>query len=185
ESLKIEDVLLTLNLRELKKRIKGIKEETSDELYKRGRLNHSGKAYSGGSSWVKSRGGTSKLKCFICHSEGHLQRHCLMKKSSGSVKKDKHDHDSNSSDDEGNTYFGEALVVVKNDEITEFIMDSSGLIMKSGMDFYMTSRLLMVGAQENRKAKVFQVTNDNVVVPQRRLEDKQLEKKDKHGLFGK
>ncbi|GJR28499.1 zinc finger, CCHC-type containing protein [Tanacetum coccineum] len=43
--------------------------------------------YSGVSSQFKSRGGTSKLKCFICHSEGHLKRDCLMKKSSGFVKK--------------------------------------------------------------------------------------------------
>ncbi|GJS69243.1 hypothetical protein Tco_0702084 [Tanacetum coccineum] len=58
--------------------------------------------------------------------EDHLKRDCLMKKSSGFVKKGKRDQDSDSSDDEGNAYFGEALVVVKNDEMTELVMDSGG-----------------------------------------------------------
>ncbi|GKC50200.1 zinc finger, CCHC-type containing protein, partial [Tanacetum coccineum] len=82
--------------------------------------------HSGGSSRFKSRGGTSKLKCFICHSEGHLKRDCLKKKASGFVKKGKHDQDSDSFDDEGNTYFREALMVVGNDEITELVMDLGG-----------------------------------------------------------
>ncbi|GJZ35710.1 hypothetical protein Tco_0581527, partial [Tanacetum coccineum] len=69
ESLTMEDVLATLNSRELKKRTKYIKEETGD---------------------------------------GYID--CPMKKSSGFVKKGKRDQDSDSSDDEGNAYFGEALV---------------------------------------------------------------------------
>ncbi|GJS22004.1 hypothetical protein Tco_0450636 [Tanacetum coccineum] len=36
------------------------------------------------------------------------------------------DQDSDSFDDEGNTYFGEALVIVENDEMTELVMDSGG-----------------------------------------------------------
>nr|GEV22984.1 zinc finger, CCHC-type [Tanacetum cinerariifolium] len=120
-----EDQELML-LTELKKRIEGTKKEIGDGLYVRGRSNHSGKAHSCGSLWFKLRDGTGKLKCFICHSEGHLNRDCPMKKSSGFVKKGKRDHDSDSSDDEGNTYFGEALVVVGNDEMTELVMDSSG-----------------------------------------------------------
>ncbi|GKC41077.1 retrovirus-related pol polyprotein from transposon TNT 1-94, partial [Tanacetum coccineum] len=91
ESVTMEDVLATLNSRELKKRTEGTKEETGDELYVRGRLDRSGKAHSGRSSGFKSRGGTSKLKCFICHLEGHLKRDCPMKKSSGFVKKGKRD----------------------------------------------------------------------------------------------
>nr|GEV48792.1 retrovirus-related Pol polyprotein from transposon TNT 1-94 [Tanacetum cinerariifolium] len=119
ESLKMKDVMATLNSRELKKRTKGTKEETDDRLYVRGRSDHSGKAHSSGSSRFKSRGETGKLKCFICHSEGHLKRDCLKKKSSGLVKKSKRYQDSDSSDDEGNAYFGEALLVVRNDEMTE------------------------------------------------------------------
>ncbi|GJZ80425.1 zinc finger, CCHC-type containing protein [Tanacetum coccineum] len=96
ESLTMEDVLATLNSRELKKRTEG------------------------------TRGGTSKRKCFICHSEGHLKRDYPMKKSSGFVKKGKHDQDSDSSNDEGSAYFGEALVVIRNDEMTELVIDSCG-----------------------------------------------------------
>ncbi|GKD33430.1 zinc finger, CCHC-type containing protein [Tanacetum coccineum] len=126
ESLTIEDVLPTLSSRELKERTKDTKEETGDGLYVRGRSDHSGKAHSGGSSRFKSRGGTGKLKCFICHSEIHLKRDCLMKKSSWFIKKGKHDQDSDSFDDEGNAYFREAVVVVGNDEMAELVMDSGG-----------------------------------------------------------
>nr|GEU97769.1 zinc finger, CCHC-type [Tanacetum cinerariifolium] len=75
KSLIMEDVLATLNSKELKKITEGIKEETSDGLYVWGR-------------------------------------------------KGKRDQDFDSSDDEGNTYFGEALVVVGNDKMTELVMDS-------------------------------------------------------------
>ncbi|GJR11245.1 hypothetical protein Tco_0793897 [Tanacetum coccineum] len=77
ETLTMEDVLETLNSRELKKRTEGTKEETGDGLYVRGRSDHS---------------------------EGHLKRDCPMKKSSGFVKKGKRDEDSDSSDDEGGSY---------------------------------------------------------------------------------
>ncbi|GKD76088.1 hypothetical protein Tco_1334370, partial [Tanacetum coccineum] len=122
----MEVVLATLNSRELKKRTEGTKEETGDGLYVKGRLDHSGKAHSGGSSQFKSKGRIGKLKCLIYHTEGHLKRYCPMKKSSGSVGNGKHDHDFDSFDDEGNAYFGEALVVVGNDDMTELVMDSGG-----------------------------------------------------------
>ncbi|GJW13404.1 hypothetical protein Tco_0017537 [Tanacetum coccineum] len=126
ESLTMENVLATKSLRYLKKRAEVTKEETGDGLYVRGRSNNSGKAHSSRSSRFKLRGVTGKLKCFIFHSEGHLKRDCLMKKSSGFTKKGKRDQDSDSSDNEGNTYFGEALVLVGNDEMTELVMDSGG-----------------------------------------------------------
>nr|GEV57038.1 zinc finger, CCHC-type [Tanacetum cinerariifolium] len=49
-----------------------------------------------------------------------------MKKSSGFLNKGKRDQDFDSSDDEGNAYFGEALVVVGNDEMIELVIDSGG-----------------------------------------------------------
>nr|GEX36805.1 zinc finger, CCHC-type [Tanacetum cinerariifolium] len=126
ESLTMDDALVTLNSRELKKRTEGTQEETSDGLSIKERFDHSGKAHSGKSLWFMSRGRTGKLKCFICHSKGHMKRDCLMKNSSGFVKKAKNDQDSNSSNNEGNAYFREALVVVKNDEMTKLVMDSCG-----------------------------------------------------------
>nr|GEZ86082.1 zinc finger, CCHC-type [Tanacetum cinerariifolium] len=115
----------------------GTKEETGDELYVRGRSDHSGKAHSTGSSRFKSSDGSGKLKCFICHSKGHLKRDRPMKKSSGFVKKGKRDQSSDSSDDEGNAYFGEALVVVRNDEMIELVMDLGGSYhMKHMRDFF-------------------------------------------------
>ncbi|GJX87759.1 zinc finger, CCHC-type containing protein, partial [Tanacetum coccineum] len=250
ESLTIEDVLATPNSRELKKRTEGTKEETGDGLYVRGRSDHLCKAHYGRSSRFKSRGGTGKLKCFICHLEGHLKRDCPMKKSSRFVKKGKRDQDSNSSDDEGNAYFREALAVVGNDETTELIqlLDGSSFILedvryvsrlkrslislgtlkKEGYTVKMQMGRIMVikgcrvmmtgirkkncvytleakvmtfsvqkhggskqvglkqlgskqvgfkqlghkqGAQEDREAEVFQVSKDNAIVAQRRLED--------------
>nr|GEY79969.1 zinc finger, CCHC-type [Tanacetum cinerariifolium] len=88
--------------------------------------NCGGKAHSGGSLRFKSRGKTGKLKCFICHLEGDLKREYLMKKSSGFVNKGKRSQDSDSSNNEGNAYFAEALEVVRNDEMTELVMDSGG-----------------------------------------------------------
>ncbi|GJR71641.1 hypothetical protein Tco_0489984 [Tanacetum coccineum] len=214
ESLTMEDVLATLNSRELKKITKGINEET----------------------------------------EGHLKRDYPKKKSSGFVKKGKRDQDSDSSDEEGNAYFGEALVVVGNDEMAELVMDSCrsyhmthmrdflydfkgfdgglvqlgdnrtctikwtgkmkiqlhdrssfildvryipglrrslislGSLEKEGYTVKMQMGRIKVdkrvwfevelqGAQRNREAEVFQVSNDDAEVAQRRLEDKQLEEK--------
>ncbi|GKA45942.1 hypothetical protein Tco_0738738 [Tanacetum coccineum] len=56
--------------------------------------------------------------------KGHLKRDCPIKKTSGFFKKGKRDQDSDSSDDKGNAYFEEALVVVRNDEMAELVMDS-------------------------------------------------------------
>nr|GEV13607.1 zinc finger, CCHC-type [Tanacetum cinerariifolium] len=133
ESLTMEDILATLNSKELKKRTEGTKEETDDGLYVKGRPDHSSKAHSGRSSRFKSRGGTSKLELFIYHFEGYLKRECPMKNSSGFVKKGKRNQDSDSSDDKGNAYFGEALVVVGKDDMTELVTDL-------GRTYHMTHR---------------------------------------------
>ncbi|GJW50825.1 zinc finger, CCHC-type containing protein [Tanacetum coccineum] len=209
ESLTIEDVLATLNSRELKKRTECTKEEARDGLYVRGRSGHSGKAHFGGSLRFKLRGETGKLKCFICHSESHLKRDCLKKKSSRRR--------------------GWALWVAQNDEMTELVMDSGGsyhmthrrdflydfkvvdrgsvqlgvnrtctiketgkvkIQLHDGSSFILDVRspwrqdekrvwfeVELQRAQRDRKAKVFQVSNDDAAVAQRRLEDKQLEEK--------
>ncbi|GJT08352.1 zinc finger, CCHC-type containing protein [Tanacetum coccineum] len=194
-----------------------------------------------------SHGGTGKLKCFICHSEGHMKRDCPMKKSSGFVKKGKRDQDSDFIDDEGNAYFGEALVVVGNDEMAELDMHNKGtgkvkIQLHDGSSFLLKDvrikvvkgcRVMMTGirkrnsvytleakvmtfgvqkhggskqvgfkqlgskqgvhgvhdekrvwfevklqgAQGDREAEVFQVSNDDTAAAQRRLEDKQLKEK--------
>ncbi|GJZ21984.1 zinc finger, CCHC-type containing protein [Tanacetum coccineum] len=49
-----------------------------------------------------------------------------MEKSNGFVKNGKRDQDSDSFDDEGNAYCREALVVVRNDQMTELVIDSGG-----------------------------------------------------------
>nr|GEZ02386.1 zinc finger, CCHC-type [Tanacetum cinerariifolium] len=181
--------------RELEKRTEGTKEVTSDELYVKERSYYSGKVHYGESSRFKSKGRNGKLKSFLCHSKGHLKRDCLMKKSSGFVKKGKHDQDFDSSDDEGNAYFGEALVVVENDEMTELVTNSGGSYhMTHKRDFLYDFKVTddgsvqlvdkrvwfeveVHGAQGNRETEVFQVSNDDAAVAQRWLEDKQIKEK--------
>nr|GEU33924.1 zinc finger, CCHC-type [Tanacetum cinerariifolium] len=148
----------TLNSRELKKRTEGTKEETGDGLHVRRRSDHSGKVHFGGSLQFKSKGGTGKLKCFVCHLKGHLKRDCPMKNSSRFVKKGKHDQDSDSSDNEGNAYFGEALVVVGNDEMTEVVMDSGvSYHVTLGVEKRIWFEVELQGDQGDREAEVIQV----------------------------
>ncbi|GJU58000.1 retrotransposon protein, putative, ty1-copia subclass [Tanacetum coccineum] len=78
---------------ELKNRTKA-QRKSGDGFILRGKSNHLSKAHSSRSSQFKSRGGTGKLKCFICHSDGHLKRFCPMKKSSGFIKKGNRNQDS-------------------------------------------------------------------------------------------
>ncbi|GJY85208.1 hypothetical protein Tco_0499234 [Tanacetum coccineum] len=93
ESLAMEDVLATLNSRELKKKTEGTKEETSDGLYVSGRWSFEERLSNEEVKWVRQEG---------------------------------RDQDSDYSDDEGNAYFREAVVVVGNDEMTKLVMDSGG-----------------------------------------------------------
>ncbi|GJW67384.1 retrovirus-related pol polyprotein from transposon TNT 1-94 [Tanacetum coccineum] len=188
----------------LKKRTEGTKEDNGDGLYVRGRSDHSGKDHSSGSLRFKSRGGTGKLKCFICHSEGRLKRECPKKKSSGFVKKGKRDQNLILSlgvffGNKGNAYFGEALAVVRNDEMTDLTCTIKGtgkvkIQLHDGSSFILEDvkyvpglrRSLISlgtlcgkkrGAQGDREVEVFQVSNNDTAVAQRRLEDKQLEEK--------
>nr|GEX91564.1 hypothetical protein [Tanacetum cinerariifolium] len=80
-----------------RKEMKAQRKKIGDGLYVRGKSDHSGKAHSGRSLRFKLR-----------------------------VVNGKCDQDSDSSDDKGNTYFGEALVVIRNDEMTKLVMDLAG-----------------------------------------------------------
>nr|GEZ15504.1 retrovirus-related Pol polyprotein from transposon TNT 1-94 [Tanacetum cinerariifolium] len=156
ESLTMDDAMATLNSKELKKITEGTQEETSDGLS------------------IKER---------FDHSEGHLKRDYLMNNSSGFVNKAKRGQDSDSSNNEGNSYFVESLVVVKNDEMTKLVIDSCrSYHMPHMRDFVYDFKSfdggsIQLGAQEDRKAKGFQVSNDDAAVAHRPLEDKQLEEK--------
>ncbi|GJT15278.1 hypothetical protein Tco_0873984 [Tanacetum coccineum] len=218
ESLTMEDVLATLNSRELKKRTEGTKEEAGDGLYVRGRSDHSGKAHSGGSLRFKSRGETGKLKCFICHSEDHLKRDFPKKKSSGFVKKGGSYHMTHRRDflydfkgfDGGSirlgdnrtcTIKGTCKVKIQLHDGSSFILEdvryvpglkrnliSLGTLEKEGYTVKIQLGRIkdekrvwfeveLQGAQGDHEAEVFQVSNDDAVVAQRRLEDKQPEEK--------
>nr|GEW65743.1 retrovirus-related Pol polyprotein from transposon TNT 1-94 [Tanacetum cinerariifolium] len=74
-----------------------------------------------------------KLHTYYTSPEGHIKRDFPMKKSSEFVKKGKRDQDFDTSNDKGNAYFGEALRVVRNDEMTE-------LVMNSGESYHMTHK---------------------------------------------
>ncbi|GKD41505.1 zinc finger, CCHC-type containing protein [Tanacetum coccineum] len=248
ESLTMEDVLATLNSRELKKRTKSTKEDTGDRLYVRGRSDHSGKDHLGGSLQFKSRGETGKLKCFICHSKGHMKRDCPLKKSSWFVRKGKHDQYSDSSDDEGGSYHmthrrdflydfkvvdgglvqlgdnktctikGTVKLKIQLHDRSSFMQEDVRIkvikgcrvmitgIKKKNCVYTFKAKVMNLGVQEHggskqvglkqlgskqvgfkqlelqeaqwdHKAEVFQVSNDDVTVAQRRLKDKQLEEK--------
>ncbi|GKD40754.1 hypothetical protein Tco_1260961 [Tanacetum coccineum] len=160
--------------------------------------NFMGKAHFGESSRFKSSGEAGKLKCFICHLEGNMKRDYLIKKLSGFVKKGKQDQDSNSFDDEGNAYIGEAYVVVGNDEMIELVINLCGPYhVTHGRDFLYNFKvfdgglvqlvlrrsLISLGTLEKegyivkiQMARV-KVSNDDVVMAQRWLKDKQLEEK--------
>ncbi|GJX71078.1 hypothetical protein Tco_0308249 [Tanacetum coccineum] len=87
---------MTLNSKELKKRTKGINEEADDGLYVRGRSDQFN---------ASSEAKTVKEESKWCFGQEVVRVY----------------HDSCSSDNEGNAYFGEALVVVGNDEMTELV----------------------------------------------------------------
>ncbi|GJT87968.1 retrovirus-related pol polyprotein from transposon TNT 1-94 [Tanacetum coccineum] len=131
ESLTLEDVLSSLNSRELKKRTDA--KDDGDGLYVRGRSDHRGNQ-GRGSSRSKSKGkGTYKLKCYICYSEDHLKKDCPKrnkKKSTGVVKKNARQGSGMHSEGYDN---GDLLMAVSEERFLEWIMDSGG-------SFHMTPR---------------------------------------------
>ncbi|GJW13181.1 retrovirus-related pol polyprotein from transposon TNT 1-94 [Tanacetum coccineum] len=100
EALTLEDVMATLNSKEIKERSKA-KGDDGEGLYVRGRTDRRDSRQSRGKSRSKSRGG--RLKCYICQSEDHLKRNCPKnnrKKSTGYAKKDEQPSSSGSTYDD-------------------------------------------------------------------------------------
>ncbi|GKA78301.1 retrovirus-related pol polyprotein from transposon TNT 1-94 [Tanacetum coccineum] len=131
EALTLEDVMATLNSKEIKERSKA-KGDDGEGLYVRGRTDRRDSRQSRGKSRSKSRGG--RLKCYICQSEDHLKRNCPKnnrKKSTGYVKKD--DQPSSS----GSTYDDSEVMMVMSTQ-AQALLD---LIMDSGCSYHMTPRL--------------------------------------------
>nr|GFB63408.1 hypothetical protein [Tanacetum cinerariifolium]GFB80703.1 hypothetical protein [Tanacetum cinerariifolium] len=76
DTLKLEDVLVTLNSRELQKMTKA-KGDGGEGLYVSGRSGQRDIEQGTDSAWSKSHGRSSRLGCYICQSEEHLKRDCL------------------------------------------------------------------------------------------------------------
>ncbi|GJZ13692.1 retrovirus-related pol polyprotein from transposon TNT 1-94 [Tanacetum coccineum] len=131
EALTLEDVMATLNSKEIKERSKA-KGDDGEGLYVRGRTDRRDSRQSRGKSRSKSRGG--RLKCYICQSEDHLKRNCPKnnrKKSTGYVKKDEQPSSS------GSTYDDSKVMMVMSTQ-AQALLD---LIMDSGCSYHMTPRL--------------------------------------------
>ncbi|GKC07984.1 retrovirus-related pol polyprotein from transposon TNT 1-94 [Tanacetum coccineum] len=117
----IEDVMATLNSKEIKERSKA-KGDDGEGLYVRGRTDCRDSCQSRGELRSKSQGG--RIKCYICQSEDHLKRNCPTnnrKKSTSYVKKD--DQPSSS----GSTYDDSEVMVVMSAQaqaLLDLIMDS-------------------------------------------------------------
>ncbi|GJW95323.1 retrovirus-related pol polyprotein from transposon TNT 1-94 [Tanacetum coccineum] len=129
EALTLEDVMATLNSKEIKERSKA-KGDDGEGLYVRGRTDRRDSRQSRGKSRSKSRGG--RLKCYICQSEDHLKRNCPKnnrKKSTGYVKKDEQPSSSGSTYDDS-----EVMMVMSVQALLDWIMDSEG-------SYHMTPRL--------------------------------------------
>ncbi|GJZ55954.1 retrovirus-related pol polyprotein from transposon TNT 1-94 [Tanacetum coccineum] len=129
-ALTLEDVMATLNSKEIKERSKA-KGDDGEGLYVRGRTDHRDSHQSRGKSRSKSRGG--RLKCYICQSEDHLKRNCPKnnrKKSTGYVKKYEQPSYSGSTYDDS-----EVMMVMSAQAFLDWIMDS-------GCSYHMTPRYI-------------------------------------------
>ncbi|GJX13164.1 zinc finger, CCHC-type containing protein [Tanacetum coccineum] len=124
ESLTLEDVLSTLNSRELKNKTNA--KGDGDGLYVRGRSDHWGNQRCG-SPRSKSKGkGAYKLKCYKCYYEDHLKKDCPKrnkKKSTGFVKKNAGQDFGMHSEGYDN---GDLLMAVNEEMFLEWIIDSGG-----------------------------------------------------------
>ncbi|GKD38784.1 zinc finger, CCHC-type containing protein, partial [Tanacetum coccineum] len=124
DTLKLEDVLATLNSRELQKMTEA-KGDGGEWLYVRGRSGQRGMEQGTDSVWLKSQGISNKLGCYICQSEEHLKRDCPRynhKKSQGFVR-NKDQVSSSGADEHGNA---NVMMTMSAKELLDWIMDSGG-----------------------------------------------------------
>ncbi|GJZ83325.1 hypothetical protein Tco_0648498 [Tanacetum coccineum] len=129
ESLTLEDVMATLNSKEIKERSKA-KGGDGEGLYVMGRTDRRDSRQSRGKSRSKSRGG--RLKCYICQSENHLKRNFPKnnrKKSTCYIKKYEQPSSSGSTYDDS-----EVMMVMSAHAMLDWIMDS-------GCSYHMTPKL--------------------------------------------
>nr|GEY18993.1 retrovirus-related Pol polyprotein from transposon TNT 1-94 [Tanacetum cinerariifolium] len=160
KSLTMEDVLATLNSRELKKRTEGTKEEAGDGS------DHLGKAHSGGSLRFKSRGNWKKNCVYTLEAKVMtfgVQKH-------------------GGSKQVGLKQLGSKQVGFKQLGHKQAGFKQLGFGFQTGVHGVQDEKRVwfevkLQGAKGDREAEVFQVSNDDVAVAQRRLEDKQLEEK--------
>ncbi|GKA86991.1 retrovirus-related pol polyprotein from transposon TNT 1-94 [Tanacetum coccineum] len=132
EALTLEDVMATLNSKEIKERSKA-KGDDGEGLYVRGITDRRDSSQSRGNLRSKSRGG--RLKCYIFQSDDHLKRNCQKnnrKKSTGYVMKDEQPSSS------GSTYDDSKVIMVMSTQ-AQALLD---LIMDSGCSYHMTPRYI-------------------------------------------
>ncbi|GJZ61269.1 retrotransposon protein, putative, ty1-copia subclass [Tanacetum coccineum] len=175
EALTLEDVMATLNSKEIKERSKA-KGDDGEGLYVRGRTDRRDSRQSRGKSRSKSRGG--RLKCYICQSEDHLKRNCPKnnhKKSTGYVKKDEQPSSS------GSTYDDSKVMMVMSTQ-AQALLD---LIMDSGCSYHMTPRSVRsegeLNASVEEKDSLAQVWHKRLG----HISEAGLQVLEKQGLFGK
>ncbi|GJW94432.1 zinc finger, CCHC-type containing protein [Tanacetum coccineum] len=92
DTIKLEDVVATLNSRELQKMTEA-KGDGGEGLYVRRRFGQRDMEQGTYSAWSKSLERSSRLRCYICRSEEHLKRDCPRynhKKSQGCVRIEDH-----------------------------------------------------------------------------------------------
>ncbi|GJT41811.1 hypothetical protein Tco_0941676 [Tanacetum coccineum] len=169
ETLTMEDVLATLNSRELKKRTEGTKEEIDDGLYVRGRSDHLGTLEKEGYTVKMQMGRIKVIKGCRVMMTGIRKKNCVYtlkaKVMTFGVQKL-----GGSKQDAKRVWFEVELQGAQRDREAEVFQDA-----KAQKRVWFEVELQ--GAQGDREAEVFQVSNDDAAVAQRWLEDKQLEEK--------
>ncbi|GKB22802.1 zinc finger, CCHC-type containing protein [Tanacetum coccineum] len=124
DTLKLEDVIATLNSRELQKMTEP-KGDGGEGLYMRGKSGQRDMEHGTYSARSKSQGRSSRLRCYICQSEKHLKRDCPRynhKKSQGFVRNE--DQVSGSG---ANGYdSADVMMAMSVEELLGWIMDSGG-----------------------------------------------------------